>query len=87
MYTKEKQRQLFKQSKQLLKAENANNELLAAAQVEELREVITYHEWKYAVLNDPVISDFEYDTLYKKLEALESNFPSLLTQDLSLIHI
>jgi len=54
---------------------------LAAAQVEELREVITYHEWKYAVLNDPVISDFEYDTLYKKLEALENSFPSLLTQD------
>ena len=81
MYTKEKQRQLFKQSKQLLKTDTPNNELLAAAQVEELREVITYHEWKYAVLNDPVISDFEYDTLYKKLEALESSFPSLFTKD------
>lgn len=81
MYTKEKQRQLFKKSKQLLKADTANNELEATAQVEELRGVITYHEWKYAVLNDPVISDFEYDTLYKKLEALESSFPSLLTKD------
>ncbi len=81
MYTKEKQRQLFDQSKQLLKTDTANNELSAAAQVEELRTVIAYHEWKYAVLNDPVISDFEYDTLYKKLEALEHDFPSLLTKD------
>ena len=81
MYTKEKQRQLFDQSKKLLKTDTADNQLTAAGQVEELRAVIIYHEWKYAVLNDPVISDFEYDTLYKKLEALESSFPSLLTPD------
>ena len=51
MYTKEKQRQLFKQSKQLLKAETADNQLAAAAQVEELRTVIVYHEWKLSLIH------------------------------------
>ena len=81
MYSKEKQRQLFDLSKQLLKAETAANKLSATAQIAELREVIVYHEWRYSVLNNPVVSDFEYDTLYKKLEALEQAFPTLLTVD------
>ena len=78
MYSKEKQRQLFDLSKQLLKAARATDELNAAAQIEELRAVIVYHEWRYSVLNNPVVSDFEYDTLYKKLEAIEQAFPTLL---------
>ena len=40
-------------------------------QIQELIKVLHFHEWKYAVQNSPVISDKEYDTLYKMLEALE----------------
>lgn len=49
--------------------------------IEPLRNVLTYHEWKYYIENDPVISDFEYDTLFKKLQALEKEFPELLSLD------
>ncbi len=81
MFAKEKQKTLFNLSKELLKTDTATNELAASDQVNALSEVVQYHEWRYSVLNDPVISDFEYDTLYKKLEALESAFPNLLSPD------
>jgi DNA ligase (NAD+) len=48
---------------------------------EELREVLRFHEQRYYVKNDPLISDFEYDQLYKQLEALEAAHPDLITPD------
>jgi DNA ligase (NAD+) len=47
----------------------------------DLREVIHYHEFRYAQMNDPVISDFEYDTLFKKLQTLETQNAELRTPD------
>ena len=38
--------------------------------VEDLREVLRFHEYRYYILNDPLVSDFEYDSLYKALEKL-----------------
>lgn len=49
--------------------------------IEELREVLKFHEYRYYVLADPLISDYEYDSLYKKLEALEEENPDLITAD------
>jgi DNA ligase (NAD+) len=49
--------------------------------VEELRQVLRFHEYRYAILNDPLISDFEYDTLYKALEKIEADSPDLVTPD------
>jgi DNA ligase (NAD+) len=49
--------------------------------LEELRDVLRFHEYRYAVLNDPLVSDFEYDTLYKALEKLEQQHPELVTPD------
>jgi DNA ligase (NAD+) len=49
--------------------------------VEALREVINYHDWRYYVLSEPLITDFNYDTLYKQLKALEEVNPELVTQD------
>lgn len=49
--------------------------------IEELREQIRYHDRKYYVDNDPVISDFEYDKLVKDLEELEGQFPECITPD------
>ena len=81
MFTKEKQKALFDLSKKLLTTEIATSALAASDQINALSDVIQYHEWRYSVLNDPVISDFEYDTLYKKLEAAEKAFPDLLSPD------
>ena len=49
--------------------------------IEELRENIRYHDRKYYVENDPVISDYEYDKLVKDLERLEGQFPEFITPD------
>jgi DNA ligase (NAD+) len=45
--------------------------------VEELRQEIHHHDYKYYVENNPEISDYEYDQLVKKLERLEEMYPFL----------
>jgi DNA ligase (NAD+) len=49
--------------------------------IEKLREEINYHNYKYYIESSPVISDYEYDMLLKKLESLETEFPDLITSD------
>ena len=44
----------------------------AKKQIQKLRDEINYHNYQYYVENNPVISDYEYDMLLKKLEALGS---------------
>lgn len=44
-----------------------------------LRAEIRYHDHRYYVLNDPEISDAEYDAIKRRLEAIEKAFPSLRT--------
>jgi DNA ligase (NAD+) len=46
-----------------------------------LREELNYHNYRYFVLNDPAISDPEYDRLLAELEALEAAHPGLATPD------
>lgn len=53
----------------------------AKQEIEKLRKEINYHNYRYYVLNQPVISDYEYDQLYKKLVELEQKFPELITPD------
>jgi DNA ligase (NAD+) len=49
--------------------------------VEELRERINYHAYRYHVRDEPEISDYEYDQLVRELESLETKFPELITPD------
>jgi DNA ligase (NAD+) len=49
--------------------------------IKKLKEEINYHNHKYYVENNPIISDFDYDKLLKKLEKIESKFPDLITPD------
>jgi DNA ligase (NAD+) len=49
--------------------------------IEELREVINHHNYRYYVLDSPKISDAEYDELMKELRQLESEHPELVTPD------
>lgn len=52
-----------------------------AAELEELREKVRYYGEKYYTEDRPEISDFEYDTLYRRLEDLEAQYPELVTAD------
>ncbi len=52
-----------------------------ARRVEELRELIHRHDYLYYVLNQPELSDAEYDRLFKELKHLEAQHPDLITPD------
>jgi DNA ligase (NAD+) len=52
-----------------------------AARAEELRKQLEYHLYRYHVLDDPEISDAEYDRLYDELKAIEDENPELATDD------
>ena len=57
------------------------NKNQAKKEIIKLRDEINLHNYKYYVENNPVISDYEYDKLLKKLEQLESKYPDLVTLD------
>ena len=52
-----------------------------AKRAAELREVLDYQLYRYHVLDDPEITDAEYDTLYDELVRLEDANPDLVTAD------
>ena len=52
-----------------------------AAEAKRLRDEIDRHNYRYHVLDDPEISDAEYDKLMRRLEALEQANPELATPD------
>jgi DNA ligase (NAD+) len=53
----------------------------AELRAEELRELVNHHMYRYHVLDDPEVSDAEYDELIRELRALEDRFPELITPD------
>lgn len=75
MYAKTQEKVYFEQSKSFL------THPVDASKIEDLRILLKYHEWRYYVKNDPVLSDFEYDQLYKQLEKLELENPALIVPD------
>jgi DNA ligase (NAD+) len=84
MYAPEQQRALFEQSKALLAQSGASTTTLFDApegKINDLIAVLRYHEWRYYVQNDPVVSDFEYDQLFSQLKALEAQHPRLVRPD------
>ncbi|MDQ6904149.1 MAG: NAD-dependent DNA ligase LigA, partial [Bacteroidota bacterium] len=72
MYNKEQTKELQSLTNGLLKGTDA---------IDDLRDVLRFHEYRYYILNDPLVSDEQYDMLYKLLEKLESENPSLITSD------
>ena len=50
-------------------------------EIAKLRDEIRYHEHRYYVLDDPEISDFEFDKLMRRLQELETQNPELVTPD------
>ena len=53
----------------------------AAARARELRTQIEHHNYRYHVLDDPEVSDAEYDRLMRELKTLEEQYPDLVTAD------
>ena len=49
--------------------------------VEQLRQLLNYHSYRYYVLAQPEISDEEYDMLFRELQRLEEKYPELITPD------
>jgi len=79
MYTQPQIKELQALTTLLLKT--TDHRLLTIDVIGDLRKALWFHENRYYVQNDPLISDFEYDTLYKQLEKIEKENPSLITKD------
>jgi len=50
-------------------------------EIEQLKKLINYHNYRYYVLDSPEISDAEYDALMQRLKKLEESHPELVTPD------
>lgn len=64
--------------------QNEKNELInpeIKKRIEELRDLIRQHDYNYYVLNEPTITDREYDLLMQQLIELENKYPMLITPD------
>src|SRR5919112_2205341 len=75
MYLSEQTKEIQNHTRAFLKSIDQ----ISTDQVKTLREVLHFHEYRYYILNDPLISDFEYDQLYKALEKIEKENPELIT--------
>ena len=79
MYSKESIQGLQKLTVELAKKTAAN--LVNEKDLTQLKNVLRFHEYRYYILNDPLIADYEYDHLFKALEKIEEETPSLKTAD------
>lgn len=75
MYSPAEEKNFFHVSKQFI------SDGVQPEDLEMLRQVLRFHEWKYYVQDDPVISDFEYDQLFDLLKMGEEQNPALITPD------
>ena len=79
MYSKESIKELQKLTRELLKRKSATR--VTKKTVGELRAVLRFHDYRYYVLNDPLLADFEYDQLFKELEKAENENPDWVSPD------
>src|SRR5688572_20638452 len=74
MYTDALVKKLSKTTSELIAALPA----IGKDRIGALRDVLRFHEYRYYILSDPLISDYEYDQLFKALEKIEKDDPSLI---------
>lgn len=53
----------------------------AQQRIRELTEQLQYHNYRYYIKDDPVVSDAEYDRLFRELQSLEKAFPEMRSPD------
>jgi DNA ligase (NAD+) len=78
MYTKGQQNNLNKLTEKLVRQDD---NLTGKEHILALRAVINYHDWRYYVLSEPLITDFNYDKLFKELKQLENAHPDWISAD------
>lgn len=76
MYSKTGTQQLQEQSNIFLKAAT-----ISPNDINLLRDVLRFHEYRYYVLDEPLLADGEYDHLFNKLRSIEKEHPELITMD------
>src|SRR4051812_12821033 len=79
MYNTRQIKELQKLTEELITLEKSTED--ASKQMDNLRKTLRFHEYRYYVMSDPLITDFEYDKLYKLLEKTEAKHPELITKD------
>ena len=77
MYSIHDNKKFSEQTQYLL----AHTNSLRIEDIQSLREILRFHEHRYYLLNDPLISDYEYDQLYKALERIEIEHPEWIVPD------
>ena len=81
MYQTEQIQQLQKKSVEFLTLVNSSKDAVCPDQINPLKKVLRFHEYRYYVMSDPLVSDFEYDQLYQLLQRTEKVNPELITSD------
>src|SRR6185369_13320521 len=74
MYSKDQTKKSQADTTSLIKKKD-----IGIKDLESLRDALRFHEYRYYILNDPLVSDFEYDRLYKALEKMEQDDPSVIS--------
>ncbi len=80
MYSSGKTRQFQQLTVELLKKTSTKNAVDTRLHAS-LQEALRFHEYRYYILNEPLIADAEYDQLFKFLEKIEEADPTLITSD------
>ncbi|MFZ1260573.1 MAG: NAD-dependent DNA ligase LigA [Chitinophagaceae bacterium] len=79
MYSKDTTRELQKLTNELVKKHLSGS--ITKKDIEQLKAILRFQEYRYYILNDPLIVDYEYDQLFKTLEKIEEETPSLKSAD------
>lgn len=81
MYSTEQIQSLQQQSIRFLSQINERSIPVVPGNITLLREILQFHEYRYYVLSEPLVSDYEYDLLYRLLLKTEQAYPELITPD------
>lgn len=79
MYNQQQVKELQKRTAEWLSA--AGKKTIDQDNIETLRDILRFHEHRYYVENDPLISDYEYDSLYTLLVHTEKAHPEWISKD------
>ena len=73
MYSALQTKDLQKLTKKLM--DESSKHPIKPTEIDHLRKVLRFHEYRYYVIDDPLLADYEYDQLYKQLEQSSKSKP------------
>ncbi len=81
MYTPAQEKEYLDLSRRMLATPEPQTQEDADKIVKDLRDAIRFHDWRYYVQAEAVITDFDYDQLFKRLKDIEAQYPALMLAD------